>query len=151
MVVTWTTFTQTQSRVEYGLLGGRLFEMNAEGNATLFVDSGAEKRHMFIHRVTLTGLKPAAAYGGWSCAILSISFWLVRITQYGFIFFFFSVSLWWWWRLERCILLHCSEQQPKFQSQVCIIWRSGQWEPSVSGSTSKRDSARHVWRRTAHR
>uniref|UniRef100_A0A3Q2ZCJ5 Purple acid phosphatase n=1 Tax=Kryptolebias marmoratus TaxID=37003 RepID=A0A3Q2ZCJ5_KRYMA len=73
MVVTWTTFKKTQSRVEYGLLGGRLFEMNAKGDATLFVDSGAEKRKMFIHRVTLTGLKPAATYvyhcggdDGWS-------------------------------------------------------------------------------------
>lgn len=64
MVVTWTTFSKTESKVEYSLLGGRLFEMTAKGDATLFVDSGKEKRRMYIHRVTLTGLKPAAAYGG---------------------------------------------------------------------------------------
>uniref|UniRef100_A0A4W6EVF7 Purple acid phosphatase n=1 Tax=Lates calcarifer TaxID=8187 RepID=A0A4W6EVF7_LATCA len=73
MVVTWTTFSKTESKVEYSLLGGRLFEMTAKGDATLFVDSGKEKRRMYIHRVTLTGLKPAAAYAyhcgsddGWS-------------------------------------------------------------------------------------
>lgn len=63
MSVTWTTFNKTESVVEYGLLGGRLFEMSTKGEWTLFVDSGVEKRKMFIHRVTLTGLKPAATYG----------------------------------------------------------------------------------------
>lgn len=67
MLVTWTTFNKTESRVDYGLLGGRLFEMSAKGEWTLFVDSGVEKRKMFIHRVTLTGLKPAATYGGRCC------------------------------------------------------------------------------------
>lgn len=62
MEVTWTTFNKTDSTVEYGLLGGRLFDMSAEGNSTLFVDSGNEKREMYIHRVILTGLKPAATY-----------------------------------------------------------------------------------------
>ncbi|KAM6969592.1 acid phosphatase type 7 [Tautogolabrus adspersus] len=62
MVVTWTTFNKTESNVEYGLLGSRLFEMTAKGDATLFVDSGEEKRKMFIHRVTLTDLKPASTY-----------------------------------------------------------------------------------------
>ncbi|XP_068577681.1 acid phosphatase type 7 [Cebidichthys violaceus] len=62
MVVTWTTFNETESRVEYGLLGGRLFEMSGKGDATLFVDSGEEKRKLYIHRVTLTDLKPAATY-----------------------------------------------------------------------------------------
>lgn len=71
MVVTWTTFNKTESKVEYGLLGGRLFEMSAEGDATLFVDWGEEKRKMFIHRVSLTGLKPAASYGEWSFGINS--------------------------------------------------------------------------------
>lgn len=66
MVVTWTTFSKAESKVEYGRAGGRLFELSARGEATLFVDSGWEKRKMFIHRVSLTGLKPAAAYGGWS-------------------------------------------------------------------------------------
>ncbi|CAJ1073764.1 acid phosphatase type 7 [Xyrichtys novacula] len=62
MVVTWTTFNKTESYVEYSLMGGRLFEMTAKGEASLFVDSGKEKRKMFIHRVILTGLKPAATY-----------------------------------------------------------------------------------------
>uniref|UniRef100_A0A3P8UJ37 Purple acid phosphatase n=1 Tax=Cynoglossus semilaevis TaxID=244447 RepID=A0A3P8UJ37_CYNSE len=73
MVVTWTTFSKAESKVEYGLLGGRLFEMTVGGKYTLFVDSGEEKRKMFIHRVTLTDLKPAAVYvyhcgsdDGWS-------------------------------------------------------------------------------------
>lgn len=63
MLVTWTTFDKAESRVEYGLLGSRLFEMSTKGESTLFVDSGVEKRKMFIHRVTLTGLRPAAMYG----------------------------------------------------------------------------------------
>lgn len=62
MVVTWTTLNKTESVVEYGLMGGRLFDMSAKGDATLFVDPGEEKRKMYIHRVTLTGLKPAAMY-----------------------------------------------------------------------------------------
>lgn len=72
MVVTWITFNETKSKVEYSLLGARLFEMSAIGHATLFVDSGTEKRKMFIHRVTLRGLKPAASYGGWSFYIADI-------------------------------------------------------------------------------
>uniref|UniRef100_A0A672H5R3 Purple acid phosphatase n=1 Tax=Salarias fasciatus TaxID=181472 RepID=A0A672H5R3_SALFA len=73
MVVTWTTFNKTESEVEYGPAGAPLFEMSAKGDATVFVDSGEEKRKMFIHRVTLTNLKPAATYvyhcgsdDGWS-------------------------------------------------------------------------------------
>uniref|UniRef100_A0A3Q3VUA8 Purple acid phosphatase n=1 Tax=Mola mola TaxID=94237 RepID=A0A3Q3VUA8_MOLML len=62
MLVTWTTFNKTESMVEYGLLGSRLFDMSTKGDVALFVDSGVEKRKMFIHRVTLTGLKPAATY-----------------------------------------------------------------------------------------
>lgn len=67
MLVTWTTFNKTDSWVEYGLLGGRLFELSAKGESALFVDSGVEKRKLFIHRVTLTGLKPAASYGEGRC------------------------------------------------------------------------------------
>ena len=62
--MTWTTFNKTESKVEYGLFRGQLFQMTAEGTATLFVDSGEERRKMYIHRVSLTDLKPAAAYGG---------------------------------------------------------------------------------------
>lgn len=73
MVVTWTTFSKTDTRVEYGLLGSRRFEMSAKGKATLFVDSGKEKRKMFIHRATLTGLRPAASYGRWSFSTTSVT------------------------------------------------------------------------------
>ena len=64
MLVTWTTFNQTESWVEYGLGGQRVLQRRAQGRATLFVDGGEEKRRMYIHRVTLIDLKPAAAYGG---------------------------------------------------------------------------------------
>lgn len=67
MTVTWTTFNKTESIVEYGLLGGRLFDMSTRGEWSVFVDSGVEKRKMFIHRVTLTSLKPAATYGEGCC------------------------------------------------------------------------------------
>lgn len=77
MLVTWTTFNKTMSKVEYSLLGGRLFEMSAKGDAALFVDSGEEKRKMFIHRVTLTGLKSAATYGG--CGFNITDFHFVRM------------------------------------------------------------------------
>ncbi|KAK5604223.1 Acid phosphatase type 7 [Crenichthys baileyi] len=95
MVVTWTTFNKTESKVEYGFEGGRLFEMSAKGDATVFVDSGEEKRKMFIHRVTLTGLKPAATYvyhcgsdEGWSdifsfTALNSSSSFSPRFALYG--------------------------------------------------------------------
>uniref|UniRef100_H3BDL2 Purple acid phosphatase n=1 Tax=Latimeria chalumnae TaxID=7897 RepID=H3BDL2_LATCH len=62
IVVTWTTFNKTDSVVEYGLCGGKLFESVAEGSSTLFVDGGKEKRKLYIHRVTLTGLKPGFTY-----------------------------------------------------------------------------------------
>lgn len=74
MMVTWTTLNKTESKVEYGPLGGQLFEMSSKGDATLFVDSGVEKRKMFIHRVTLTDLKPASTYGGWSFNIADFHF-----------------------------------------------------------------------------
>ncbi|KAM6961305.1 acid phosphatase type 7 [Aplochiton taeniatus] len=73
MEVTWTTFSETDSLVEYSVWGSQFFELSAKGSATLFVDGGKEKRKMFIHRVTLTGLKPASTYvyhcgseAGWS-------------------------------------------------------------------------------------
>lgn len=73
MAVTWTTFNKADSTVEYGLVGGRRFDMSATGNSSLFVDSGDEKREMYIHRVILTGLKPTQTYmyhcgseAGWS-------------------------------------------------------------------------------------
>ncbi|KAG7251220.1 hypothetical protein CRUP_017024, partial [Coryphaenoides rupestris] len=62
MVVTWTTYNSTDSLVEYGRWGGRLFNMTAKGSASIFMDSGSEKRQMYIHRVTLSDLKPGSRY-----------------------------------------------------------------------------------------
>lgn len=90
MLVTWTTFNKTESKVEYGLLGGRLFEMSTKGEATLFVDSGVEKRKMFIHRVTLTGLKPAATYGEESDTTVCWKRFSISASSY---LCYFSVSL----------------------------------------------------------
>ncbi|CAL8295158.1 unnamed protein product [Arctogadus glacialis] len=62
MVVTWTTFNRTDSLVEYSPWGDVLFHKSAKGSVTPFVDSGNEKRKMFIHRVTLSDLKPGSHY-----------------------------------------------------------------------------------------
>lgn len=60
MIITWTTFSDTQeSTVEYG--NGQL-DRNASGTSTLFVDGGSEQRKLFIHRVELTNLKPKTTY-----------------------------------------------------------------------------------------
>lgn len=63
MVITWTTFDFTESMVEYGVWGGKLFSDTAKGNCTLFTDGGSEKRKMYIHKVTIPDLKPGAKYG----------------------------------------------------------------------------------------
>lgn len=72
MVITWTTFNETGSLVEYNLWGGKLFSQIAKGNSTVFVDGGSEKREMYIHRVTLEGLRPGAAYGEHTILILAL-------------------------------------------------------------------------------
>ena len=60
MIVTWTTFDQTNtSTVEYGV--GSL-NLKAIGSSTIFTDGGKEKRKMYIHRVTITGLTPGKSY-----------------------------------------------------------------------------------------
>ncbi|XP_052001451.1 acid phosphatase type 7 isoform X2 [Xyrauchen texanus] len=73
MVVTWSTFNDTDSVVEYSVWGEKLFSHTVKGNSSVFTDGGPENRTMFIHRVTLTDLKPAAVYvyhcgseAGWS-------------------------------------------------------------------------------------
>ncbi|XP_060789936.1 acid phosphatase type 7 [Neoarius graeffei] len=62
MVITWTTFNYTESVVEYGLWGGKLFSHTAKGNSTLFIDGGSEKRQMYVHKVSLPELQPGATY-----------------------------------------------------------------------------------------
>lgn len=63
MVVTWTTVNKTESVVEYGLWGGKLFSHTAKGNSSVFINDGPELRAVYIHRVTLSQLTPAASYG----------------------------------------------------------------------------------------
>uniref|UniRef100_A0A8C9TZE8 Purple acid phosphatase n=1 Tax=Scleropages formosus TaxID=113540 RepID=A0A8C9TZE8_SCLFO len=95
MMVTWTTFDEADSMVEYGLLGGKLFEMMAKGSSTIFVDGGSEKRKLFIHRVTLSALRPGFTYvyhcgsgAGWSdifyfTALNESSDWSPRFALFG--------------------------------------------------------------------
>ncbi|ROL51305.1 Acid phosphatase type 7 [Anabarilius grahami] len=73
MVVTWTTVNKTESVVEYGVWGGKLFSHTAKGNSSVFINEGPEFRAVYIHRVTLSQLTPAAPYvyhcgsdAGWS-------------------------------------------------------------------------------------
>lgn len=63
MVVTWTTVNKTESVVEYGVWGGKLFSHTAKGNSSIFLNEGPEFRTVYIHRVTLSQLTPAASYG----------------------------------------------------------------------------------------
>ncbi|XP_075464371.1 acid phosphatase type 7 isoform X2 [Ascaphus truei] len=96
MTVTWTTFSLTPSSVEYSALPGPpSFNLSACGNATLFVDGGWMQRKMYIHRVTLQGLKPGQRYVyhcgsvlGWSPqfyfrALQSGSSWGPRMAVFG--------------------------------------------------------------------
>ena len=60
MVVTWVTLNKTgSSKVEYGVAS---FDHAAAGVQTEFIDGGAEKRKIYIHRATMTDLKPGAKY-----------------------------------------------------------------------------------------
>ena len=63
MVVTWVTFNMTEdSVVEYGSRG---LDSKARGVQDTFVDDGAEKRVLYIHRVKITGLTPGQGYGAY--------------------------------------------------------------------------------------
>jgi len=63
MVVTWVTMDYTSdSIVEYNKRGGPL-DYKAHGTVDLFVDGGSDKRKIYMHRVTLTGLVPRVSYG----------------------------------------------------------------------------------------
>ena len=60
MVVTWVTLDATNSSiVEYG---HRSLDAVAKGIQDVFVDGGSEKRKIYMHRVTLSGLKPSTTY-----------------------------------------------------------------------------------------
>ncbi|XP_061090193.1 acid phosphatase type 7 [Conger conger] len=95
IVITWTTFNKTESVVEYNVWGGKLFDLRAKGTSTIFVDGGSEKRKLYIHRVTLSALKPASAYvyhcgseAGWSDILYFIALnesnaWSPRFALFG--------------------------------------------------------------------
>lgn len=59
MVVTWTTYSDCDSVVEFGIGG---LALKAFGKTQKFTDGGSEKRYMFIHRVKLSDLSPDAKY-----------------------------------------------------------------------------------------
>ncbi|XP_072050925.1 acid phosphatase type 7-like [Amphiura filiformis] len=62
MMVTWSTFSDTkESTVEFGFQVENM-TMTASGSRTKFVDGGTEKHTQYIHRVTLTKLKPGSLY-----------------------------------------------------------------------------------------
>lgn len=64
MMITWVTMAANiSSIVEYGLAEEALKLQANSTTATKFVDGGSEKRVLYIHRVKLTGLKPATYYG----------------------------------------------------------------------------------------
>ncbi len=70
--ITWTTWNETESIVEFGVDPTRLNETRG-GYSRLFVDGGSEKRRQFIHRVQIEDLKPNTSYfyhvgsqNGWS-------------------------------------------------------------------------------------
>ncbi|CAN7999030.1 unnamed protein product [Ixodes hexagonus] len=93
MIVTWTTFNETnESVVEFGQAG---LDHRTVGNSTMFQDGGSERRIIFIHRVTLTGLQPGSLYKyhcgssqGWSSlfsfrAMKSGQGWSPRLAVFG--------------------------------------------------------------------
>lgn len=57
--MTWTTYSDCESQVEYGIGGLYLVD---KGETTKFTDGGSEHRTMFIHRVKLTHLRPSSKY-----------------------------------------------------------------------------------------
>lgn len=71
MMVTWVTANHTNtSQVEYGL---QKMDQVTNGTSSQFIDGGAAKRSMYMHRVLLTNLQPGSSYvyhcgspDGWS-------------------------------------------------------------------------------------
>lgn len=67
IVVTWSTSQPTKdSIVKYAKFGVATpldqLDFVAEGTENLFVDGGEKKRSQYIHRVTLSNLKPNSIY-----------------------------------------------------------------------------------------
>ncbi|XP_026288877.1 acid phosphatase type 7 [Frankliniella occidentalis] len=59
IVVTWTTYSDCKSSVEYGI---EHIALKAHGNTTKFIDGGSERRVMYIHRVLLSNLTSSSKY-----------------------------------------------------------------------------------------
>jgi len=58
--VTWVTMQSTStSVVEYGI---SKLNRTAKGREDVFIDGGPEKRVLYIHRVTVTGLRAGQKY-----------------------------------------------------------------------------------------
>lgn len=60
IVVTWSTFNDTDSLVLYRSDGN---EKQVAGSSKIFIDGGKMKRKQWIHRVTLKDLKFNTRYG----------------------------------------------------------------------------------------
>jgi len=72
MVVTWVTVQSTNmSIVEYGI---KDLNRRAKGFEEVFIDGGSEKRMMYIHRVTVTGLQAGQKYREFSFADIVVPF-----------------------------------------------------------------------------
>ncbi|XP_033626483.1 acid phosphatase type 7-like [Asterias rubens] len=92
MIVTWSTFNDTESQVQFGVTAAK---STSSGSSTKFVDGGPEKHTQFIHRVKLTKLKPGTKYvyrcgskKGWSMlfffkAVENRADWSPRFAIYG--------------------------------------------------------------------
>ncbi|XP_038077012.1 acid phosphatase type 7-like [Patiria miniata] len=92
MIVTWSTFEDTPSMVQFGMTKP---DQNATGSSTKFIDGGSLKSAQFIHRVKLTGVTPGTKYvyrcgsdEGWSplfffSALQDGTDWTPRLALYG--------------------------------------------------------------------
>uniref|UniRef100_A0A146LGJ9 Purple acid phosphatase n=1 Tax=Lygus hesperus TaxID=30085 RepID=A0A146LGJ9_LYGHE len=95
LFVTWVTHSPTTASpaVQYGVQN--INELTTVGNSTKFVDGGWKQRTIYIHRVTLVGLKPNTNYvyrcGGeegwsntfWFETMPSGTNWSPRLNIYG--------------------------------------------------------------------
>ncbi len=61
MIITWSTWNDTASRVEFGP-NPLVLSQTAAGRSELFVDGGKERRGQFVHSVELGGLRPNTTY-----------------------------------------------------------------------------------------
>ena len=62
MMITWSTFNDTKSLVQYGMTKANYM---SSGSSTKFVDGGPAKHYQYIHRVKLSKLIPGTKYGNY--------------------------------------------------------------------------------------